>query len=68
MASQPYKPGDLVNLEPGFANQARLGLYEILRVMPPRDNKEEQYRVRGPDGLERAIGHHEIAETAVKRG
>ncbi|POR53158.1 hypothetical protein [Bosea psychrotolerans] len=68
MANQPYKPGDLVNLEPGFANQARLGLYEILRVMPLRDNKEEQYRVRGPDGLERAIGHHEIAETAVKRG
>lgn len=57
-----YKAGDLVNLTRDFANQPRPGPFEILRVMPSRDNAEEQYRVRGPDGRERAIGHHEITE------
>ncbi|TCR63467.1 hypothetical protein [Bosea sp. BK604] len=57
-----YKAGDLVHLTHNMANQPRLGPFEILRVMPSRDNAEEQYRVRGPDGLERAIGHHEIVE------
>jgi len=33
--------------------------------MPSRDNAEEQYRVRGPDNRERAIGHHEIVEDAI---
>lgn len=62
MANPPYKPGDLVNLSAGFHNQVRAGPFEITRLMPPRDNKEPQYRVRGPDGLERAVGHHEIVE------
>jgi hypothetical protein len=62
MARPPYKLGDLVNLTTGFHDQARIGPFEITRLMPSRDNKEEQYRVRGPDGLERAIGHHEIEE------
>lgn len=62
MARPPYKTGDLVQLTAGFHNQVRPGPFEITRLMPPRDNKEEQYRVRGPDGLERAVGHHEIEE------
>lgn len=64
MSQQRYKPGDIVELTSGFANQPRLGAFEVLRVMPERDNKEGQYRVRGPDGLERAVGHHEILEPA----
>ena len=64
MSEQRYKDGDLVELTTGFANQPRLGPFEVLRVMPERDNKEGQYRVRGPDGLERAVGHHEILEPA----
>lgn len=62
MSARTYKPGDLVNLTRNLANQPRLGPFEILRVMPSRDNAEEQYRVRGPDGQERAIGHHEIVD------
>ena len=62
MARKSYKVGDMVNLTAGFHNQVRPGPSEITRLMPPRDNKEEQYRVRGPDGMERAVGHHEIEE------
>lgn len=62
MARPAYKAGDIVQLIPGFANQSRVGSFEILRMMPVRDNAENQYRVRGPDGLERAIGQHEIDE------
>lgn len=61
MARPPYKAGDMVYLTAGFHNQARPGPFEITRLMPLRDNSEEQYRVRGPDGRERAIDHHEIA-------
>lgn len=60
MTAAPYKPGDLVDLTNDFANQPRVGPFEILRIMPSRDNAEEQYRVRGPAGGERAVGHHEI--------
>jgi hypothetical protein len=60
MARPPYKTGDLVELTRDFANQLRVGPFEITRLMPSRDNREEQYRVRGPDGRERAIDHHEI--------
>lgn len=60
MAQAPYKPGDLVNLTPDFANQPRVGPFEVIRMMPSRDNAEEQYRVRGPSGQERAVGDHEI--------
>jgi hypothetical protein len=59
-----YKAGVLINLTTDVVNQPRPGLFEILRVMPSRDNAEEQYRVRGPDGRERVIGHHEIIEGA----
>lgn len=62
MTEQRYKAGDVVELTTGFANQPRPGSFEVLRVMPERDNKEGQYRVRGPDGLERAVGQHEIVE------
>ena len=55
-----YKPGDLVHLTRDFANQPRLGAFEILRVMPHADNEQRQYRVRGSDGRERAIGDDEI--------
>ncbi len=64
MSEQRYKAGDVVELTTGFANQPRPGAFEVLRVMPERDNKEGQYRVRGPDGLERAVGQHEIMEPA----
>jgi len=62
-----YKPGDLVGLSHDFANQPRLGPFEVLRIMPQRDNEEAQYRVRGPDGRERAIEQHEIVESSEVR-
>jgi hypothetical protein len=60
MTAIAYRPGDLVELTSDFANQPRLGPFEILRLMPSGDGAEKQYRVRGPDGRERAIDHHEI--------
>jgi len=65
MARTPFKPGDLVDLTHDFANQPRVGPFEILRMMPSRDNAEAQYRVRGPSGQERAVGDHEIVAKAV---
>lgn len=62
MRAIAYRPGDFVELTRDFANQPRLGPFEILRLMPSRDGAEEQYRVRGPDGRERAIDRHEIVE------
>jgi len=67
MNAVTYKAGDLVDLTRDFANQPRLGPFEILRVLPSRDNAEEQYRVRGPDGRERVISHHEVVEGAGNR-
>jgi len=60
MTTTAYKAGDLLSLTNDMINQPRPGPFEVLRVMPSRDNAEEQYRVRGPDGRERVIGHHEI--------
>lgn len=65
MSTVVYKAGDLVHLTRDLANQPRLGPFAIQRVMPSRDNAEEQYRVRGPDGRERVVGHHEIVETSA---
>ena len=67
MNGTSYKAGDLINLTRDFANQPRLGPFEILRVMPSPDNAEEQYRVRGPDGRERVISHHEVIEDVSNR-
>ncbi|WP_332685644.1 hypothetical protein [Bosea sp. (in: a-proteobacteria)] len=60
MKAIAYKPGDLVHLTRDFANQPRLGPFEILRIMPHADNTRRQYRVRGSDGRERAIDDDEI--------
>lgn len=65
MAHPPYKLGDLVELTRDFGIQPRVGPFEITWLMPARDNREAQYRVRGPDGRERAIDHHEIELAAV---
>ncbi len=53
-------PGDMVRLSFGFADQSGAGDYEIVRIMPTRASGEREYRVRGADGHERAIGHDQI--------
>lgn len=53
-------PGDVVRLSFGFADQSGAGDYEIVRIMPTRASGEREYRVRGADGHERAIGHDQI--------
>lgn len=53
-------PGDVVRLSFGFADQSGAGDYEIVRIMPTRASGEREYRVRGTDGHERAIGHDQI--------
>lgn len=60
MTEQPIKVGDFVRLSFGFADMSGAGDYEIMRVMPTRENGERQYRIRGADGHERAIGHSQI--------
>lgn len=60
------KAGDRVRLTFGFADQSGEGEYEIVRVLPDAVNGERQYRVRGADGHERAIGSAQIAPTEFR--
>jgi len=54
------KLGDVVRLSFGFADQSGTGDYKVVRIMPTRASGEREYRVRGADGHERAIGHDQI--------
>jgi hypothetical protein len=58
-------PGDVVRLSFGFADQSGAGDYEIVRIMPTRASGEREYRVRGADGHERAIGHDQIVSDGL---
>lgn len=60
MSGQPVAVGDIVRLSFGFADLSGTGDYEIVRVMPVRESGERQYRIRGADGHERAIGQNQI--------
>jgi hypothetical protein len=60
MTEPHIKIGDIVHLSFGFADLSGTGGYEVVRVMPTQENGERQYRVRGADGHERAIGHQQI--------
>ena len=60
MTEPHIKIGDIVHLSFGFADLSGTGGYEVVRIMPTRENGERQYRVRGTDGHERAIGQHQI--------
>lgn len=55
-----FEPGDTVRLTFGFLDHTGEGDYEIVRRMPPSVDGEVQYRVRGADGHERAIGANQI--------
>jgi hypothetical protein len=59
-AQRAIAPGDVVRLSFGFADQSGAGDYKIVRIMPTRASGEREYRVRGADGHERAIGHDQI--------
>ncbi|AMJ60962.1 hypothetical protein [Bosea sp. PAMC 26642] len=61
------KVGDRVTLSFGFVDHVGSGNYEVLRILPPAVDGEVQYRVRGDDGYERAIGHRQILGVAHKR-
>jgi hypothetical protein len=62
-----FKPGDRVKLAFGFHNHSGAGTYEIIRVLPAGVDAEKQYRVRGDDGVERAIGEKQIRTLADER-
>lgn len=64
-ARHPIAPGDVVRLSFGFADQSGAGDYEIVRIMPTRASGEREYRVRGADGHERAIGHDQIVSDGL---
>lgn len=66
MTERIIKVGDIVNLSFGFADRSGEGDYEVFRVMPVRESGERQYRVRGADGHERAIGHDQIVLSTTK--
>lgn len=55
-----FQVDDIVTLSFGFLDLFGSGNYEVLRVMPASERGESQYRVRGSDGHERAVGGHQI--------
>ena len=55
-----YKAGDVISLTFGFFDRTGVGNYEITRVLPASETGQRQYRVRGADGRERAIGELQI--------
>ena len=59
--SHRFKVGQLVRTRGRNADRSS-GIYEIVRLLPPKPDGTPQYRVRGAEG-ERVLGEHEI-ETA----
>lgn len=59
-----FKLGDKVKLAFGFADRTGDGIYEIVRLLPLSLDDQRQYRVRGQDGFERAIGETQIRKRA----
>lgn len=66
MTQRSIKLGDVVRLSFGFADQSGSGDYKIVRIMPMRASGEREYRVRGADGHERAIGQDQILSDRPK--
>lgn len=60
LSQRQIKLGNIIRLSFGFADQSGAGDYEVVRIMPTRESGERQYRIRGADGYERAIGHDQI--------
>ena len=61
------KQGDKVRLNFGFTDRSGAGVYEVVRVLPAAVDGEAQFRVRGPDGFERAVGRRQIKDAAEPR-
>jgi hypothetical protein len=55
-----FKLGDKARLNYGFLDQSGAGRYEVVRLIPVEVDGEPQYRVRGEDGVERAIGERQM--------
>lgn len=66
MTQRAIKLGDVVRLSFGFADQSGAGDYKVVRIMPMRASGEREYRVRGADGHERAIGQDQIVLDSLK--
>lgn len=55
-----YQQGDVISLASGFLDRPAVGNFQIIRVLPVNEKGQRQYRVRGADGLERAVEEHQI--------
>ncbi|MGO4404421.1 hypothetical protein AB4Z10_09155 [Bosea sp. RAF48] len=62
-----YHQGDVISLSFGFPERPAVGNFEIIRVLPVNERGQRQYRVRGDDGLERAIEEHQIRANLTQR-
>lgn len=56
-----YKVGDEVHLNFKFLDLSGSGRYQVIRLIPAGIDGEPQYRVKGEDGVERAIGERQMA-------
>ena len=64
MALHQFKPGQMARLRRAFPDRTGTGSYEILRLLPELPDGEPQYRVRGPDKIERVVTEGQLVKTA----
>jgi hypothetical protein len=62
MSEHLFKLGQNVRISRSFPDRTSQGNYEIIRLLPESVDGEPQYRVRGPDKVERAVGETQFVK------
>ncbi|MDB5590408.1 hypothetical protein [Enterovirga sp.] len=62
MSVHRFKLGQIVRVTRSFPDRTSQGAYEITRLLPEAVDGEPQYRVRGPDKIERVVPESQFAK------
>lgn len=65
MTDHLFKLGQMVALKRPLPDRTGFGKFEVIRLLPAAADGELQYRVRGPDKIERAVGESHLSKSAV---
>lgn len=70
MSQHRFRVGQQVRLAARYPDPAGTAVYEVVRLMPETGNGEFHYRVRGPNGQERAASESQLSaiEPALAAG
>ena len=61
MANHRFSVGQQVRMMARYPDPAGSAIYEIVRLMPETANGEPHYRVKNPDGQERAASESQLS-------